>query len=214
MKRSSSPSSGHIIWLLAILCLLLTWGHTVAADRRTNDILGLVNWAAGEYLGVDKPIVADSSSYGSRRYPPRHRDSYDEREQNGRRSAGRSDDRQQNGRRSAGRSDDRQRNGRRYDSQEQSGGGRSYYKGKRAPYSSESSGNNRPSAGRAGNRRETSLDDAISRVREQSQGRVLSAETVQQDNRNEHRVRIITDDGRVRRYRMDAETGNVLPRRR
>ncbi len=60
----------------------------------------------------------------------------------------------------------------------------------------------------------TSLNDAISRVRRKSKGRVLSAETVRNNNREEHRVRVITDDGRVRRYRLDAETGDLLPRRR
>ena len=86
--------------------------------------------------------------------------------------------------------------------------------GKRAPYSSESRGSGRSSDGRNPGRRDTSLDDAVSRIRRQSEGRVLSAETVRKDSREEHRVRIITDDGRVRRYRMDAETGNLLPRKR
>ena len=86
--------------------------------------------------------------------------------------------------------------------------------GKRAPYSSESRGGGRSSDSRAPVRRDTSLDDAVSRVRRQSEGRVLSAETVRKDSREEHRVRIITDDGRVRRYRMDAQTGNLLPRKR
>lgn len=65
-----------------------------------------------------------------------------------------------------------------------------------------------------GGKRNTSLDDAVSWARRQSRGRVLSAETVQKDNQQEHRVRIITDEGRVRRYRMDAQTGNLLPRKR
>jgi len=37
---------------------------------------------------------------------------------------------------------------------------------------------------------------------------------VRKDSREEHRVRIITDDGRVRRYRLDAQTGNLLPKKR
>ncbi len=66
--------------------------------------------------------------------------------------------------------------------------------------------------GKGGNRN-TSLDDAVSWARRQSRGRVLSAETVQKNNQEEHRVRIITDGGRVRRYRMDALTGNLLPKK-
>jgi hypothetical protein len=89
-----------------------------------------------------------------------------------------------------------------------------YQKGRRAPYSSESQGKGRSSDGHTGRRRDASLEDAVSRVRRQSDARVLSAETVRKNDREEHRVRIITDDGRVRRYRMDAETGDLLPRKR
>jgi uncharacterized membrane protein YkoI len=91
---------------------------------------------------------------------------------------------------------------------------RQYQKGRRAPYSSESQGKGRSSDGHTGRRRDASLEDAVSRVRRQSDARVLSAETVRKNDREEHRVRIITDDGRVRRYRMDAETGDLLPRKR
>lgn len=93
-------------------------------------------------------------------------------------------------------------------------GQRQNQNGRRTPYSSDSRGSGRSSDGRKPGRRDTSLDDAVSRIRSQSDGRVLSAETVRKDSREEHRVRIITDDGRVRRYRMDAETGNLLPRKR
>lgn len=104
---------------------------------------------------------------------------------------------------------------RRYPIESSPGGGqRQNQKGKRAPYSPGSSNSGRSAGGRASGRQDTSLDDAVSRIRRQSDGRVLSAETVRKDSREEHRVRIITDDGRVRRYRLDAQTGNLLPRKR
>ncbi len=123
------------------------------------------------------------------------------------------------------RTDSRNRKGRDYDRRNSSGRyyeaepvteQRQYKKGRRAPYSSEAQGRGKSSDGRTGNgmSRNTSLDDAVSWARRKSQGRVLSAETVQKNNQEEHRVRIITDDGRVRRYRLDALTGNLLPRKR
>lgn len=51
-----------------------------------------------------------------------------------------------------------------------------------------------------------SLDDAVSRVRKRTQGRVLSAE----ERDSEYRIRIITKGGKVRRLRVDPETGEVL----
>jgi uncharacterized membrane protein YkoI len=57
----------------------------------------------------------------------------------------------------------------------------------------------------AGFDRRTSLDDAVSDARDRYPGRVLSAETRRQDGRDMHNVRILTRDGRVRRYRVDAE---------
>ena len=59
-----------------------------------------------------------------------------------------------------------------------------------------------------------SLDSAVSRTRERTGGRVLSAETRQVDGRPTHFVRILTEDGKVRRLRVDAATGRfVAPRR-
>lgn len=64
--------------------------------------------------------------------------------------------------------------------------------------------------------RSYSLDEAVSGVRRRNPGRVLSADTVRQDGRPVHRVRIIDENGRVRGYRIDGETGKPLrqPRRR
>ena len=92
-------------------------------------------------------------------------------------------------------------------------GQRRYSRSRKTPYSSEYRASGKPADSQSRHTRDTSLDDAVSRVRRQSEGRVLSAETVRKNNREEHRVRVITDDGRVRRYRMDAETGDILPRK-
>ena len=55
-----------------------------------------------------------------------------------------------------------------------------------------------------------SLDSAVSRARESTGGRVLSAETRQVDGRPTHFVRILTKDGKVRRLRVDARTGRFV----
>ncbi len=61
------------------------------------------------------------------------------------------------------------------------------------------------SAAGAGPERRTSLDEAVSDARERYPGRVISAETRRKDGREYHNVRILTGDGRVRRYRIDAD---------
>ena len=58
------------------------------------------------------------------------------------------------------------------------------------------------------------LNDAISEAREDVPGRVLSAETVRENGQEVHRLRILSEDGRVRRYNMDAETGRRMKGRR
>jgi uncharacterized membrane protein YkoI len=57
----------------------------------------------------------------------------------------------------------------------------------------------------AGQDRRTSLDEAVSDARERYNGKVLSAETHRHDGRETHNVRVLTGDGRVRRYRVDAD---------
>lgn len=54
-----------------------------------------------------------------------------------------------------------------------------------------------------------SLDQAVRMVRERSGGRVLRAETRRQNGRAVHRIRVLSDDGRVRTYAVDAETGRI-----
>jgi len=187
--------------MLITLCLFLAWILPVQAGRHSGDLLQLVNWAADQYLDEGNRRYADSSGVYGRRYPPRQTERYDDRERDEQRY---SDGRDYNGARSSGR----------YNDYEPATERRRYNDDKQPAYSSEPRGNRRLSNTGSGKRPDTSLDDAISRVRRKSDGRVLSAETVRNKNREEHRVRIITDDGRVRRYRLDAETGDVLPRSR
>ena len=44
-------------------------------------------------------------------------------------------------------------------------------------------------------------------------GRVLSAETDRRGGRESHKIRILTRDGRVKRLRMDAESGRFQKRK-
>jgi uncharacterized membrane protein YkoI len=53
------------------------------------------------------------------------------------------------------------------------------------------------------------LEEAIQRVRQQSGGKVLRAETKRGKGRTVHRVRVLSDDGRVRTYEVDAATGRI-----
>jgi len=49
-----------------------------------------------------------------------------------------------------------------------------------------------------------SLDQAVQQVRRTTNGRVLSAQTVTQQGKRVHRVKVLTDDGRVRTVEMTA----------
>lgn len=60
--------------------------------------------------------------------------------------------------------------------------------------------------------RRTSLEDAVSDARNRYPGRVLSAETDRRGGRESHNIRILTKDGRVKRLRVDPESG--VPQRR
>ena len=55
-----------------------------------------------------------------------------------------------------------------------------------------------------------SLDRAVSQVRQQTGGRVLSAETRQQNGRPVHHIRILSEQGKVLRYRVDARSGKRI----
>lgn len=59
-----------------------------------------------------------------------------------------------------------------------------------------------------------SLDGAVSRVRRQTNGKILSAETVRHDGRSVHRIKVLTQDGRVKRLLIDAQSGRPVARGR
>ena len=50
----------------------------------------------------------------------------------------------------------------------------------------------------------SSLDNAVRQAREKSDGRVISAETQEKNGHQYYNIRILTNDGKVRRYRFDA----------
>lgn len=54
-----------------------------------------------------------------------------------------------------------------------------------------------------------SLAEATSMVREKTGGQVLRAETKRDKGRTVHRIRVLTEDGRVRTWHVDAETGRI-----
>ncbi len=57
-----------------------------------------------------------------------------------------------------------------------------------------------------------SLDRAVEGVRSSTGGRVLSADTVRRDGRPIYDIKVLTNDGRVRRMAIDGETGEPLQR--
>jgi uncharacterized membrane protein YkoI len=54
-----------------------------------------------------------------------------------------------------------------------------------------------------------SLAQATRMVRDQTGGQVLRAETKRDRGRTVHRIRVLTEDGRVRTFHVDAETGRI-----
>jgi uncharacterized membrane protein YkoI len=60
--------------------------------------------------------------------------------------------------------------------------------------------------------RPISLEQAVSEARDRYHGRVLSAETERRNGRERHRIRILTDDGQVRRLDIDPASGRRIQR--
>lgn len=56
---------------------------------------------------------------------------------------------------------------------------------------------------RSQSRDSSSLSDAVRRVERNTRGEVLSAERVQYDGRDMHRVKVVDDEGRVRVFMQD-----------
>lgn len=59
-----------------------------------------------------------------------------------------------------------------------------------------------------------SLDEAVRRAKQQHKGKVLSAETIRVDGRKVYRIKILTKNGRVKRIKIDARTGQIISRGR
>lgn len=55
------------------------------------------------------------------------------------------------------------------------------------------------------------LDEAVANLRRGGPGRVLSADTLERDGQRVHRIKILTDEGRVKRYQLDGESGQAIP---
>jgi len=49
-----------------------------------------------------------------------------------------------------------------------------------------------------------SLDDAVSEIREQTGGRILSAKTTDNNGKRIHQIRVLNKDGSVQRFRVKA----------
>ena len=52
-----------------------------------------------------------------------------------------------------------------------------------------------------------SLNQAVQQVRRETGGRILSADTVNQDGRAVHRIKVLTPSGQVRIVTIDAQSG-------
>ena len=55
-----------------------------------------------------------------------------------------------------------------------------------------------------------SLDQAVAKVRRLYGGTVIKAETKNQGGRPVHRIKILTEDGKVRTVRVDGNDGRIL----
>jgi len=64
---------------------------------------------------------------------------------------------------------------------------------------------NRDGQGERQDDRRGSLSEAVRRVERDTRGEVLSAERVQYDGRDMHRVKVVDDQGRVRVFMQDPE---------
>ena len=53
------------------------------------------------------------------------------------------------------------------------------------------------------------LDEAIALVRDRADGKVLRAESKRRDDALVYEIRVLTDDGHVRTFVVDARTGKV-----
>lgn len=54
-----------------------------------------------------------------------------------------------------------------------------------------------------------SLDEAVSVIRRRTGGKVVRSETVKKGGKRIHMIRVLTKDGHMRDYRVDAKTGRI-----
>lgn len=54
-----------------------------------------------------------------------------------------------------------------------------------------------------------SLDQAVARVLSRYGGKVISAETRSRNGRVVHRIKLLSEDGRVRTVQVDGQTGDI-----
>jgi uncharacterized membrane protein YkoI len=54
---------------------------------------------------------------------------------------------------------------------------------------------------------DSGLDEAVARVQKEQGGRILSAETVQENGRQVHVIKVLTPNNSVRTLRIDADNG-------
>ena len=58
-----------------------------------------------------------------------------------------------------------------------------------------------------------SLDEAVEQVRDSVGGRVISAETKQRNGQRIYNIRMLTNEGKVKRIRIDSQSGRQLKHR-
>jgi len=62
----------------------------------------------------------------------------------------------------------------------------------------------------SGPKQRGSLERAVEQVKRNSNGKILSANTVRDGKRAVHNIRVLTKQGRVKRVRIDARSGRLL----
>lgn len=67
-----------------------------------------------------------------------------------------------------------------------------------------------PEPARMAQARTMSLDAAVAMVRSRFGGKVISASTNNQRGRTVHVIKLLSEEGRVRTIRVDAQTGRIL----
>jgi len=55
------------------------------------------------------------------------------------------------------------------------------------------------------------LDEAVHEIRAQTGGRILSAKTTRSNGKRIHQIRVLTKDGRVRHFQLEANRKRKLP---